>query len=186
MKRAFLIAAGAAALLAGCNNGQPNNGYQQQGYNQGQQGQYNQQYAPQQGYNQGQQAPQQQAAPMPVPTVTQTVAVQAAPATAAPAAASAKKTAGRTVNCSVEVTQLGVNESGPCQFEQVGGNGSFTLQNFKSGTSLKYVEIEILSPGVADVWVDNGARPTRVGRVSRDKACWGGKNGADYVEVCAY
>lgn len=72
MKRAFLMTICSTALLAGCNNGQQNGGYQQQGYQQ--------QYAPQQGYNQPQQMPQQQAAPAPVPTVTQTVAAQGAPA----------------------------------------------------------------------------------------------------------
>ena len=151
-------------LLSGCDNRQPNNGYQQQAYNQGQQG-----FAP------NQQGPQQQLPQMPA-----TPATQQAPM---PAATGLASSAARTVQCTVGLGQYDVDQTGACDFVQKNGDGSFVLNNFASGSSVRSVEVVITSPGEAVLYVDLTGNLFEAGTVKRKGACWLGVDVE--AEVCA-
>lgn len=164
MKYCLQTIACSMIFLSGCNNSQPNNDYQPQGYNQGQQG-----------FMPNQQGPQQQAPQMPAATATQQAPV--------PASNDATNSEARRVNCTVDLNQYDVYETGTCDFVQKNGNGSFTLDNFASGSGVRSVEVAITSPGEAVLYVDLGGKLFEAGMVKRKGACWIGTDVE--AEVCA-
>ena len=89
--------------------------------------------------------------------------------------------------CVVKIPSNQIHFRGKCNFEQYGGNGSFSIQA-KSGLIADRVSIsvEMIRPGVADVrgvtTIGTNSRWGEARRSQSDRACWVG----DDFTICAY